>query len=162
MLATGAVTGALVPPLHRGPTGMMLSLVGYTNDLWLHSAMYRGSSVTNARIAIFALTNQTSWHTFLYWRGQLQLRKAGGWQEDENTWVGGDEITQPLRPKEGATIKFPVPDGTETWRCSVLAGDITYSPHGRPKWQAWILDRMRRAGVKLEPTYRIWSEQIAR
>ncbi len=160
VVVAGAMLNAFARSSHQRSTGVMLSLVGYTNDTWLHSAMYRESSTTNTRIAIFAVSNQTSWHTFLYGRGQLQLKTARGWQEDENTWVGRDEITEPLRPKHLTKIDFPVPEGGATWRCSVRVFDITCSPHGRPNWLAWILTRIRRAGVNLEPSYTVWSTEI--
>ncbi len=124
--------------------------------------MYRESSATNASIAIFIVTNQTAWHTFLYSRGELQLKTPRGWHEDEHTWIGGSELTGPIPPRHSEVIKFPVPDGGAAWRCSVLVSDITYSPFGRPNWQRWILDRIRRAGANLEPHYMIWSAEIAK
>jgi len=139
----------------------MVSLVGYTSDAWLHSAMYKGSTA-NSRIALFAVTNQTSRHTILYWRGSVQVRTVAGWVEDDGTLVGTEEMTGPLRPKHGEIIKFPVPDGTGMWRCSVEILDITYSKGVQRKWQGAIVNLLRRVGIGRERSYIIWSPELTR
>lgn len=140
----------------------MLSLAGYTKDACLHSALYHGSTATNSKIAVFAVTNQTSRLTFLYWRGSVQVRTPTGWEEDQSTEVASEEVTSPIGPRQSETIKFPVPDGSGRWRCSVFVLDDTYSMALRPKWQGTIIDMLRHAGIKLERSHVIWSPELTR
>ena len=165
LLAWVAACGIIIVPLSRPPTApsrVALSLVGYTNDAWLHSVRYLQTSPTNSRIATFRFTNRTTDHIFLYVRGSLQVMTQKGWVDDTNCNPVGEESTPMVNPKQGVEIMFPVPAGSNSWRCSVRAIDITWSPFWRPKWQRWGLDLIRRAGFKLEPIRTIWSPEVVR
>jgi len=162
----GATMGALVYSSYRIPHGVTLSLVCYTNDARLHWGMYHGSTATNSRIAIFAVTNHSS-RQVPYWRGSLQVRTPAGWEEDKGTEVAREEMTGPVWWGHRELIRFPVPDGTGTWKCSISICDLTYSPHLRslrPKWQVALIDLLRRVGINLERErmYTIWSPELTR
>jgi hypothetical protein len=161
VIACGIIIVSLSRP-STAPSSVALSLVGYTSDTRSQSAMYIQTSPTNTRIATFLFTNGTTDHIFLYVRGSLQVMTQKGWVDDTNCNTVGDEMTPMVNPKQGERIRFPVPVGSNSWRCSVRAIDITWSPHLRPKWQRGGLELIRRAGFKLERSRTIWSPEVVR
>jgi len=109
---------------------------------------------------------------FAYDLSGIQVRTHGRWVEDTN-WAGCDRVGPPQIVERGgvALVGFPVPYGSNDWRCSVGLCEIPdrmHHPQVRPEWEEKarhvVHELGRKLGVKLvEDNYHIvWSPEIAR
>jgi len=161
IIAFGAVSAWLFHSSSIAPR-ITLSLVGYTNDTsGFRSRFYRVPDPSDRSMAVFELANNTG-RWFIYNYSMIQIKTQGRWSDDTN-WMSPYSTGPPkgVDPTKSVKIAFPVPAGTNTWRCSV--GLLDGTQFFRPRWQRQITAMMRWIGLVFYDNYfTIWSPEIVR
>ncbi len=161
LVALAAITAWLVDS-SRVPTRITLSFAGYTNDAQgLRSRLYQISDQSDRSMALFDLVNHTS-RSFWCSPQRLQIKTGDQWTDDTN-WVGYASTGATLAGKSAQALRlaFPVPTGSNTWRCSVELLDITYDIG--PLWRTLIIGVLRQVGVGFQnKDSSLWSPEITR
>ena len=149
---------------------LSLALAFYTNDPGMRRFYYIPDA-SNHCTAVFWVSNRTTL-LFTCDPSGIEVRTDGRWVEDTN-WADWDRTTvgQVLGPGETDLVGFPVPPGSNDWRCSVGLCEIPdrmHHPHVRPEWEENVRDVVRELGRKLgvklveDNHHIVWSPEIAR